>query len=117
MRYDRIVQALTATVHYSCHTFEEAEVTNFVASDLMSDVLVLDDEEFLLITSLSTEQSIRTADIVGARGVLLVNNKKPQPGMLALATELNKTLLATPERMFRTCAILGCILREEGHLD
>ncbi|KGE73339.1 hypothetical protein [Spirochaeta lutea] len=115
MTYQTILRSLEAELHNTCTTYQEADITNFVASDLMSDVLVVEDEEFLLITSLSTEQAVRTADIVGARGILLVNGKRPQPGMLTLAKELNKTLITTPYRMFKTCTILGDILAKEGH--
>jgi hypothetical protein len=115
MEYKRILEVLNATLFHSCKTYQEADITNFVASDLMSDVLVLEDEEFLMITSLNTEQAVRTADIVGARGILLVNGKKPQRSMIQLAEELNKTLITTPFRMFPTCALLGKELEKEGH--
>ena len=48
-----------------------------VANDLMSDVLLNDSEDILLLTSLASDQAIRTANIVGAmcvvggRGVVL----------------------------------------------
>ncbi len=116
MTYERIIEILSGNLYHTCFTYEEARITNFVASDLMSDVLVLEDEEFLLITSLSSEQAVRTADIVGARGILLVNGKKPQPGMVTLAKELNKTLITTSQRMFRVCALLGRELDKEGLL-
>ena len=116
MTYERILEVLDGTLHSACKTFATADITNFVAGDLMSDVLVLDDESFLLITSLNSEQSIRTADIVGARGVLLVNGKIPQKQTLQLAIELDKTLITTPRRMFSACAVLGQNLVDEGRL-
>jgi hypothetical protein len=115
MTYKNILSVLDAELFNTCTTFKEADITNFVASDLMSDVLVVEDEEFLLITSLSSEQAVRTADIVGARGILLVNGKRPQPSMLSLAKDLNKTLITTKYRMFKTCYTLGSLLEDEGH--
>jgi hypothetical protein len=54
-----------------------------VANDLMSDVLLDDSEDILLLTSLASDQAIRTANIVGAMifqativftlGILLTN--------------------------------------------
>lgn len=114
MNYNRILELLDARLHVSCKTYETADINNFVASDLMSDVLVLEDMEFLLITSLASEQAVRTADIVGARGILLVNSKVPPAGMIDLAESLNKTLISTPKRMFVACALLGRELASEG---
>lgn len=116
MTYETILSLVNGTMHAACTTARTADITNFVAGDLMSDVLTLEDEYFVLITSLATEQTIRTADFVGARAVMLVNNKKPQAGMLALAKELNISVLTTPYRMFRTCLILGKALEAEGHV-
>ena len=52
------------------------KIKHIVASDLMSEVLVAEEENLLLITALNTEQTIRTAHIVDALGILLVNGKK-----------------------------------------
>lgn len=114
MTYQQIIDTLDARLHYACKTYENAQITNFVAGDLMSDILFLDDVSFLLITSLNTEQSIRTAEIVGARGVLLVNGKQAPASLVQLAEDLDKTLITSPKRMFAVCTILGRILQEEG---
>ena len=42
-----------------------------VANDLMSDVLLNDSEDILLLTSLASDQAIRTANIVGAMCVVV----------------------------------------------
>jgi hypothetical protein len=114
MTYDRLNSLIGGSFSHRCTTWKKANITNFVASDLMSDVLTVDDEDFVLITSLTSDQVARTADIVGARAILLVNGKQPQPRLIALAEELNISLLSTPERMFKTCWILGAALKEEG---
>ena len=49
-----------------------------VANDLMSDVLLNDADDILLLTSLASDQAIRTANIVGAMCVV-VHNAKPLP--------------------------------------
>ena len=56
-----------------------------VSSDLMSDVLVVDEEDILLLTSLASDQVLRTAQIVGALGVVFVNGK-PNDLRMTLAT-------------------------------
>ena len=85
-------------------------IEHIAASDLMSEVLVAEEENLLLITALNTEQTIRTAHIVDALGILLVNNKKPQPGMIKLAEEFDLSLISTTRNMFETCAVVHDLL-------
>jgi len=110
MKLGDIVEHLPAHVVYRCSRFNEIEIEHVVASDLMSDVLVLDYDNILLVTSLASEQTMRTADIIGARGVLLVNDKNPQPAMKKLAEEQDITLLSTPLSMFEACCSLGKLM-------
>jgi len=81
-----------------------------VASDLMSDVLVVTCEDFLLVTSLASDQMIRTADLVGAAGVVLVNGKQPPASALKLAKDLSIALIASPLPKFETCLAIGAAL-------
>jgi len=81
-----------------------------VASDLMSDVLVVTREDFLLVTSLASDQMIRTADLVGAAGVVLVNGKKPPASALKLAGDLGIALIVTPLPKYEACLALGSAL-------
>jgi predicted transcriptional regulator len=80
--------------------YPNREVEDAVVSDLMSDVLLVDLEEFILITSLASDQVIRTADIVGASAVVLTNGKQPQTTMVELAKEQGITLLSSSARSF-----------------
>lgn len=107
MTYQVILDAIQATTLHRCATFEQANIRHFVASDLMSDVLTVDEENFVLLTSLASEQVARTADIVCARGIILVNNKQPQGSLLELAKNFDISLLSTPLRMFHVCAKLS----------
>jgi len=81
----------------------DVSFSHVVVSDLMSDVLVVEEDDYLLLTSLSGEQVIRTADITGARAVLLCNGKTPPAGMIRLADEHGIPLLCTPLRTFELC--------------
>lgn len=87
--------------------FDQRMVQNVVASDLMSDVLVVAQDDVLLITSLASDQMIRTADLVGAAAVVLVNGKQAPVSLIALAKELNITLLRTPQPKYETCLAVG----------
>jgi hypothetical protein len=107
MTFIDIVEQLPAHVVYKASDFLELDICHVVAGDLMSDVLVVDYENLLIVTSLNTEQTLRTADIVGARGVLLANDKVPLAAVKNMAQEQDITLLATPLSLFEACAVLG----------
>lgn len=110
MTFVDIIEQLPAHLVCKGSDFPGEPLCHVVASDLMSDVLVVDQDKLLMVTSLSSEQTVRTADIVGARGVLLVNDKIPQPAMKKLAEEEGLTVLSTPLSMFEACVALGRLL-------
>lgn len=104
-----IVETLPAHMVYGAPGYHELRFTSILAGDLMSDILVSVEEGALLVTSLATEQILRSADMVGSPAVLLVNDKLPTLGMRALAEELEITLFATPMPMFEACAEISRI--------
>lgn len=87
-----------------------------VASDLMSDVLLVDADDILLLTSLASDQSIRTAHIVGAMGVV-VHDAKPLPATMAqVAAQLRIPLVSSPLSKYESCVRLHSALAAEGAL-
>jgi len=76
------------------------------SSDLMSDVLTLDDHHIILITGLANVQLIRTVEVADVPVVLLCRNKKATPDMIELANENAIVLLETPFSIFRVSGIL-----------
>ncbi len=110
MTFLDIVEHLPAHVVHRSRDFSGAPLRHVLAGDLMSDVLVTEYDDLILVTSLTTEQTVRTADIVGARGILLVNDKTPQPAMKELAAQHDLTVLSTPLSMFEACLSLGRLL-------
>ncbi len=111
MTFSEIIENLPAHIVNKSSDFSDIRIKNIVASDLMSDVLVTDYEDVLMVTSLASEQTIRTGDIVGARGILLVNDKVPLPAMKVFAQEHNMTIMSTPLSMFEACVALGTLQR------
>lgn len=101
------LETLNAQKQYTGTRFDSLRFSQVIASDLMSDVLVTDWDGFLLVTSLPSDQSARTADMVGACAIVLVNGKKPQPPLLKLCEELDLPLLTTSFSCFETCVALG----------
>ena len=74
-----------------------------VANDLMSDVLLCDADDMLLLTSLASDQAIRTAHIVGAMGVVVHNAKPLSETMLKVATDLAIPLVSSPLSKYESC--------------
>ena len=117
MTFIDIIEKLPAHLVSKAGDFPGMPLKHVVASDLMSDVLVADYEDFIIVTSLTSEQTVRTADIVGARGVLLVNDKTPQASMKALAEQQDLTVLSTPLTMFEACVALGRLLGADAGIS
>jgi len=76
------------------------------ASDLMSDVLQVEANDFVLITGLSHPQVIRTAEMADIGFVLLVRNKKATPEMISLAKQAGIALAESKSSMYHTSGIL-----------
>lgn len=84
-----------------------------VANDLMSDVLLNDAEDILLLTSLASDQAIRTANIVGAMAVV-VHNAKPIPQtMCQVADALGIPLVSSPLSKYDSCVRIHAFLEAE----
>ncbi|NCB01023.1 MAG: hypothetical protein EOM67_02515 [Spirochaetia bacterium] len=84
----------------------QRNVIHGFSSDLMSDVLTLLDDDILLITGLSNNQSIRTAEMSDIRQILFVRNKLPTKTMIQMAQEHNITIITTKYSMFKASGLL-----------
>lgn len=113
MRFSQIKDCLTCKEYFRGDNYDDAEVQNVTAGDLMSEVLVFDRENVLLVTALNSEQALRTASMVDALAVILVNNKVPSPGMISLAEELGTSMFSTGLSMFEACAELHQLLKKD----
>ena len=114
MTFSKIVEHLPAHVANKGSDFAEFEIRHVVAGDLMSDVLVAEYDDLLMVSSLNSEQVLRTANMVGARGILLVNDKVPSDSMKTLAEAEDITVLSTPLSLFEACISLGHLLGRSG---
>jgi hypothetical protein len=107
MNLKSLLESVQARILWSDPDRESADVLHVVSSDLMSDVLMVDLDHPLLLTSLVSDQSLRTAHVVGAAGVLIANGKSPPPDMAALAGKLGIPLARTPLSKFDAAVALG----------
>lgn len=78
-------------------------IKHVIASDLMSDVLLVDEDDMLLLTSLASDQVLRTAQIVGAVGVVVVNGKPLPSSMVNVANDLRMTLATSRFSKYDAC--------------
>jgi predicted transcriptional regulator len=77
------------------------------AADLMSDVLAFSAPDALLITGLTSVQSVHTAHVADCIGILFVSGKRPSPEALQLARDMSIPLLTTSRSMFEACGVLS----------
>jgi predicted transcriptional regulator len=77
-----------------------------MGADMMSDVLAFARPGALLLTGLTNMQSVRTADIAEATGIVYVRGKRPDEQTIRLAEELKLPLMSTELNMFDACGIL-----------
>ncbi len=113
MRFSDIVNILQARTIYKSSLFESTSVESVIVSDLMSDVLVMEKPSPLLLSSLSSEQTLRTASMVEAVGVVIAQNKPLPEGIADLAQDLDITLLHTSMPKFESCVLLGKLLEKK----
>ena len=92
---------------------QDRKVGFVVASDLMSDVLLVDAEDILLLTSLASDQALRTAQIVGAMGVVVHNDKPLPTSMLDVARRLGISLVTSPHQKYASCIKIHDALEKE----
>jgi predicted transcriptional regulator len=102
MKIKEIVNILDAEV-LTGEDLLNQDIEAFEASDLLSDVLALGKDNFLLLTGLTTQQVVRTAEIAGGIGVVFVRGKAPEQEAIGLARSHNIPLLMTSKSMFEAC--------------
>lgn len=113
MKIKEIVNILDAEV-LTGEDLLEQDIEAFAASDLLSDVLALGKDNFLLLTGLTSQQVVRTAEIAGGIGVVFVRGKAPEQEAIGLARSHHIPLLMTSKTMFEACqAIVEAIISEE----
>jgi len=78
----------------------ENEVSYAFGSDLMSDVLAFVKGKTLLLTGLTNQQVVRTAEMADLSAIVFVRGKKPGEDIVQLATEKDIALLLTRDTIY-----------------
>lgn len=105
MKISEFKEILSGKVICGTHLLDH-DIKLAFASDLMSDVLTIKEDNVLLITGLSNIQAIRTAEMSNIHCVILVRNKNASCEMVRLAEESDMIIIETPYSMFRTSGLL-----------
>lgn len=93
----------------------DMEINTAFGADLMSDVLAFAKSGSILLTGLTGNQVIRTADVLDIAVIILVRGKKLTPDAVKMAEELKIPVLSTKYILFETAGrlyangIRGCV--------
>jgi len=82
------------------------DITWAVAGDLMSDMLTSRSSPDILLTGLSTVQTIRTAAILGIRVIVVARDKPLDEKVVQAARDEDIVVLSTRLSLFETCGLL-----------
>jgi len=89
-----------------------SEVTTVFAADLLSDVLAYAKQGTLLLTGITNQQVVRTAEMLELLAIIFVRGKRPDAETINLAKSKNIPMLTTKYILFETCGRLyNCGLR------
>ena len=105
MTLEEVRQILEAKVIVGSN-LHEIEVEIVCGADLMSDVLAFAKTGAFLLTGLTNEQVVRTADMADIVAICFVRGKTPPEETVELAARKNLPLLATQLPMFESCGQL-----------
>jgi predicted transcriptional regulator len=106
MKLAEIRRLLECDVLYGEELLENTEVDSCFAADLMSDVLAFSRSGALLVTGLTSLQSVHTADIADLRAILFIDDKRPGGPVVDVARNKQIPLLTTRRLMFEACGLL-----------
>lgn len=96
LQADTIVPPLAPDVH----------VTGCFAADLMSDVLAFAREGALLLSGLTTDQTVRTAAIKHLVGIIVIEGKEIGSDMIEAANDEGIPVYRTALSKFEACGVL-----------
>lgn len=101
----------------ACEDRLDHVVKDIAASDLLSDVLAFEKEDYALLTGLTNAQIVRTAEITNACCVVILRGKQPQQQAVVLAQRAGIPLIISPCSMFMACSRLSrCLEKVDGGL-
>lgn len=107
MKISEVKKILDAEVLCGDHLMDN-EVLYAFGSDLMSDVLAFVKGKTILLTGLTNQQVVRTAEMADLCAIVFVRGKKPEMEIVKLAIENDIVLLLTGDTMYTASGKLYC---------
>ncbi len=107
MKITQLAEELGATPLYVPVGWKDLEADSIFASDLISDILVSEGENQLLLTSLTSAQMVRTAALVGIVAVFLVYRRHAPPELVAAARDQEVPIFCSAITKFEACVRAG----------
>ncbi len=104
------IEALNAKALNAPSGWEDRGINRVFASDLISDILITEGENILLITSLLSDQILRSADMIGAVAVIFVNRRNIPAALGKAAAKQGVPLFHTSLPKFEACVRLGPLM-------
>ncbi len=112
------------TLQEVCNTLEaeviggedklQDEIRTACGCDLMSDVLAFTQPGSVLLTGLTNQQVVRTAEMLDLKAIVFVRDKRPDEATIELAKSRNLPILLSPYPLYESCGrlyslgLLGC---------
>lgn len=96
------------------------EIRTACGCDLMSDVLAFTQPGSVLLTGLTNQQVVRTAEMLDLAAVVVVRNKQPDETTVELARTKGIPILLSPYPLYESCGLLytkglmGCYNRPKS---
>jgi len=106
MNLRRLKELLECDVIVGEDLLDGIEFEHCFCADLMSDVLAYAKEGSILLTSLASAQSIRTADVADIKAVIYLRGKTPVETAVSFAKVKNMPILKTKLSALTACGIL-----------
>lgn len=103
-----VCRALDAQVICGDDKLDE-EIHTACGCDLMSDVLSFTKPGSVLLTGLTNQQVIRTAELLDLKAVVFVRRKQPDEAALQLAKANGLPVLLSPYPLYESCGRLYCL--------
>ncbi len=84
----------------------DAEIHCACGSDMMSEVLAFTKHDAVLLTGLTNNHVLKTAEILDIQCVVFVRGKSPSADIVGMAQDKGIVLMSTDLPMFTACGIL-----------
>lgn len=100
MNLTAIASTLEAKILHGPDELLALEVATAASSDLMSDILARVGTPDVMLTGLTTTQTIRTSSVAGIKAVVVVRGKPVEEKLVELAREEGIVLMSTTLSLF-----------------